>query len=132
MDTELTVQKAIHLRLGQRIGIFLFNWVLCGHHYEQRRHLVGLARHRYRPFSHRLKQGRLHLGRRTVDFVGEYEVGKDRSGIKAELGAIGGLVVNFGARHIGRQQVIHELDAAEVALEVFGQRLDGAGLCKAG
>ena len=125
-------QKAVHLRFGQRIGPFLLDRVLGGHDHEQRRQLVGRARHRDLALFHRLEQRRLHLGRGAVDLVGQHDVGEDRTGLETELG----LPVRPGDRprcpsHPRASRSGRELDAGEVRLEVLGQALDRPSLGQA-
>ena len=58
---------------------------------------------------HGLKQCALHLGRRTVNLVGQYEVGKHRAFLHMEALVL--LRINQCADNIGRKQVWGELDA---------------------
>ena len=46
---------------------------------------------------HRFQKGCLNLGRRTVNFIGQNDVGKDWVRIETERAAIVGLGVNLGA-----------------------------------
>ena len=59
-------------------------------------------------FLHRLEQRALHLGRCTVDLVGEQKVGEDWAAVRAEL--VGLLVEDLGTEDVGWQQVDRELD----------------------
>ena len=63
---------------------------------------------------HHFEQRRLGLGARTVDLVGEHDVGEDRPGV--ELEGAGLLVVDRDAGDVARQQVGRELDAGIRAL----------------
>jgi hypothetical protein len=83
---------------------------------------VPLAADRHLVLLHRLQEGRLGLGRRAVDLVGQNHVGKDRSRQEAELARAGRLIFlnYFGACDVRRHQVGRELDAVE--LEVQGIR----------
>ena len=85
---------------------------------------MGASGYGYLPFFHGLQQSGLYLGRRPVDLVGQHDVGEDRPPMRSEVLRAG--VVDLGADDVGRQQVRRELDAAEIAIKVFGQRLDGA------
>jgi hypothetical protein len=90
---------------------------------------VGVAQ-RHLALLHRLEQGRLHLGGRAVDLVGEQHVGEDGTPLGRELGAL--RVVDQGADEIGGQQVGRELDALELERQGARQRLDGERLGQAG
>ena len=112
-------EEAVHLRLGQRVGALLLDGVLGRHDHEERRQLVGRARHGDLPLLHGLEQRRLDLGRRAVDLVGQHDVGEDRPRLEDE--AFGRLLaeVHLRAGDVGRQQVGGELDPAEVRLQVL-------------
>ncbi len=81
---------------------------------------------------HRLQQGRLRLGRGAVDFIRENEIPKHRPGLELELVRRRFAEIDLRARDVAGQQVGRELDAAEFALQVFGQRLDRPRLGEAG
>ena len=79
-------------------------------------------------FLHGFQQGTLHLCRRTVDFVGKYEVGEHRAFLHVE-----GLVllrIDLCADYVCRQQVGGKLDAAVFRVDQLRERLDGKGLCQ--
>ena len=120
--------KAVHLRLGQRVGTFLFDGVLRSQHHKQCGQRVAVAGDGDLPFFHGFKQGRLHLGRGAVDFVGQDQVAKQRPGLKTDQVLAVHLVQHLGAGDVRWQQVRGELDTAHLRLQVPGQRLDGAGL----
>jgi hypothetical protein len=65
-------------------------------------------------FGHRLEQSRLHLGGGAVDLVGQDEVVKDGTALKAEAPVFG--AIDVGAGQVGRQQIGRELDAVIVSL----------------
>ena len=71
--------EAVELGLGQRIGPFLLDRVLGRQHEERVGQPVALAADGDLPLLHRLEQGRLGLGRRAVDLVGQDDVGEDRA-----------------------------------------------------
>ena len=71
---------------------------------------------------HGLQQGRLHLGRRTVDFIRQDEVRENRPEFNGKLFVF--LAVNQGSRQVGRQQVRRELNPAELRVDRIGQRID--------
>ncbi len=119
-------QEAIELRFGQRIGAFQLDGVLRRQHEERRLDLVLMAAHRARQLLHGFEQRRLRLGRRAVDFVGQQDVGKNRSGHEGPGAASGGGVLfdDVGAGDVGRHQVGRELDALEHQAERLRQRPD--------
>ena len=71
--------EPIQLRLRQRIGAVMFDWVLRRYHEERLRQLMRHALNSYMAFSHRFEQGRLRLRRSAIDLVGQHDVGKDRT-----------------------------------------------------
>ena len=81
-------------------------------------------------FLHRFEQGTLHLGRCTVDFVGQHEVGEYRTLLHLEVLSL--LRVDHRTDDIGRQKVGSELDAAVLRVNQLRQRLDGQRLCQSG
>ncbi len=94
---------------------------------------MGLARDRDLALFHGFEQGRLHLGRRAVDFVGEHQVGEDGAGAEIQRARAGAVLgQHFGAGDVRRQQVGRELDARKVAVQVLRQRLDRARLGEPG
>ncbi len=91
-------QKAVQLGFGQRVGTFLLNGILGGHHQEQ-----PVQRKRAHPdadlaFTHGLEKGRLHLGRRTVDFIRKHQVVEDGAALEFELP--GFRAVDFTAHNV--------------------------------
>ena len=44
-------------------------------------------------FFHRFQQGRLHLGRRAIDFIGQNDVGENRPRLKTKLAAAFGQAI---------------------------------------
>ena len=108
-------QEAVELRFGQRVGAFLLERVLRGQHEERRGQLVHRAAGADLPLLHRLEHGRLRLGRRAVDLVGQQHVGEDRPGQKAirPLPGFGIFLDHFGAGDVAGHQVGRELDALE-------------------
>ena len=78
IDVELE-HETIELRLGQRIGAFLFDWVLSGEDEERFGEAEGLFADGDLLFLHRFEQARSALCRRAIDFVGKNEIGEDRS-----------------------------------------------------
>jgi hypothetical protein len=83
---------------------------------------------------HRLQQGRLRLGRRAVDLVGQDDVAEDRAGHEDQMAAagVGILLDDVRPRDVGRHQVGRELDAGELEVQHLGQGVDDQGLGQAG
>ena len=79
---------------------------------------------------HGFEQGTLHLGRGTVDFIGENEVGKDGSLVYHELLVL--LAVYHRSDYVGGQEVGSKLDAVELGIHQFGQGTDGQRLGQTG
>ena len=126
-------QEAVELGLGQRIGAFLLDRVLGGHHEERLLEPVDVAADGDGVLLHGFEQGRLGLGRGPVDFVGQHDLGEDRPGLKLErAAAVGRFHHDVGADDVGRHQVGRELNAVEVKVERIGQRADEQRLAQAG
>ncbi len=119
-------QEAVALGLGQLVDALALDRVLRGQHQEGVGQRVGDTADGHLPLGHHLEQGRLHLGRRAVDLVGEHEVGEHRAELGVE-GVLAGLV-DPGADDVGRHQVGGELQAGERPADRRGQRLDGQRL----
>ena len=115
--------ETVHLCLGQRVGPLLLEGVLRGQHEEGLRQRVGLLADGYLALLHRFEQCRLHLGRRTVDLVGEDEVGEDWALADEEVLAL--LRIDQRTDQVGRQQVGGKLDTRELGVHGLGQRGDG-------
>ena len=122
--------EAVDLRLGQRVGAFLVDRVLGGHHEERLRQRVCLVADGDLPLLHGLEQGALHLGRGAVDLVGQNQVGEHRALPRGE--AAGLRVVNLRADDVGREHVRRELQPRELGVHAVGERLDGERLGEAG
>ena len=71
--------EAVELRFGQRVGAFLLDGVLRGHHQERLFQLVRGFADGDLAFLHGFEQGALHLGRGAVYFIRQDEVGENRS-----------------------------------------------------
>ena len=123
-------QEAVALGLGQRVHALGLDRVLRGEDEEGRGDGVARPADGHLPLGHDLEQGRLHLGWRAVDLVGEHEVGHDRTEFGVE--AFGPGSVDSGADDVGGHQVGGELQAGEAATDRLGQGLDGQGLGHAG
>ena len=126
-------QKAVELGFGQRIGAFLFQRILRRQHMERPRQVVALAGDRDVLFLHRLQQRRLRARAGAVDFVGHQQLGEDGALEEAERAAPAvAFLQHFRADDVGRHQIGRELDALPVETKDDAQRLDQAGLGKAG
>ena len=71
---------------------------------------MALTVYRDGPLLHRLEQGCLRLGGRSIDFVREHEIGKDGARPKRELLRPG---QQRDARDVRGHQIGRELDAHE-------------------
>ena len=70
---------------------------------------MRLAVHRDARPVHHFKQCRLGLGRRSIDLIGQNDIGENRALLEYEL--FDRLVVNRDAGHIARQEIAGELNA---------------------
>ena len=71
--------EAVELRRGEVVGTLLLDGVLRGEHEERHGHRMALAARGDLSLFHGLKHRCLGLGRGSVDFVGEDDVGEDRA-----------------------------------------------------
>ena len=122
-------EEAVALRLGQRVHALALDRVLRGEHDERVGHVVGDAADRDVALGHHLEQRRLHLRRRTVDLVGEHDVGEDRAELDVE--PLLRRAVDAGAHQVGRHEVGGELEAGERAADDRGHGLRGERLGEA-
>ena len=118
--------EAVDLRFSERVGAFLFDRILGGHHHERLIERVGRVADGHLLLLHRLEQGALHLGRRSVDLVRQHEVREDRALLGGELAAL--LVVDDGAGHVGWEQVRRKLNSLELRGDRLADRVDGQRL----
>ena len=118
--------EPVELGFGQRIGAFLLDGVLRGQHEERLRQPMQLAAGGNLMLLHGFQQSGLRFRRRSVDFVGEDDVGEDRPANEAHHSAAGGLIFldDLGAGDVRRHQVRRELDAAEAQAQCSRQRRD--------
>ena len=107
--------ETIDLRFGKRIRSFLFNRVLCSHYEKRFRKFIGRFADRHLTFLHGFEQRTLHLGRSTVDFVGQYEVREYRTLLDKKFFAF--LTVYHRPDHVGRQQVRCKLDTTVFSVD---------------
>ena len=100
-------EKAIELRLGQRIGSVVLGGILSGDNEEglgeRERPAVDCDLH----LIHSFEQGRLGFGRGAVDFIGQQNVRKNRA--LFELERLGVRVVDGDAQHVTGQHIAGEL-----------------------
>jgi hypothetical protein len=123
-------QEAVELGLGQRVGALVLDRVLGGHDQEGQRHGVARAADRHLALLHDLEQGRLDLGRRAVDLVGEQEVAEHGAELGVEAARVG--AIDARADEVGGHEVGRELDAAEAAAQHLRERAHGQRLGQAG
>jgi hypothetical protein len=84
-------------------------------------------------FLHRFEQCRLRLRSRAVDFVGEDEVGKDGSRMKAH--ALRAAIIRLdhhGSDDVARHQVWSELDAGVFQVQDSGKGPQQGGFAQPG
>ena len=126
--------EAVELCFGKRVGSFLLDGVLRRKNEEGGIELVGSAKHGDVAFLHGLKHGRLGLGGRTVDFVGEDDVRKDGAFYEFELAfsAVAVVLNDVGSGDVGGHQVGCELNAVEVEMEGLGNAGNEKGFSEAG
>ena len=123
-------QEAVELGLGERVGSLVLDRVLGGQHPERLGKDDRLVADGDLPLLHRLEKRALHLGRRSVDLVGQQDAGDDRAGADVERAGRG--PVDLGAGQVGGKKVGGELDSAEREVESLGRGAHGPGLGEAG
>ena len=122
--------KAIHLRLGQRIGSKEFHGILCRDDHKGLGQGIFLAVHRHLPFRHGLKKARLRLGGCAVDLVRQKDLVHDRALAIREFAGLH--VIDRGAHHVSGKRVRRELDPSEITLHGVGKRSGKRCLSHAG
>ena len=117
--------EAIELRFRQRIGAFLFNGILRCQSKKRIRQIVCVRPDSDMSFLHGFQQSSLGLWRRTIDFVGQQNVGEQRPLDKLEDSPASFRIIlqHVGARNVRRHQVGRKLNAAKGQLQNTG---DGA------
>ena len=83
VDDQLE-HEAVQLGLGQVVGALGLDRVLRGQHQERPLDLVAGPLDRDAVLLHDLQQGRVRLGRRAVDLVGQQQLGEDRARAESE------------------------------------------------
>ena len=119
--------ESIELRFGKGVGAFLFNRVLGREHEKRSRQGVGLTGDGHGTLLHRLEQCRLCFGRRSVDLIGEDDVGKQRSLHEFEVPCF---VENFRPHDIGWHEVGCKLNAVEAQAQGLSDGVDKQRLCE--
>ena len=71
------------------------------------------------------EQRALGFRRRPIDFIGQHQLGKDRSSLESELARFA--VIDRHAEHIGGQEVAGELHALERQSQGLGDRMREGG-----
>lgn len=123
-------KEAVEGRFGQRIGPLFFEGVHGRDHEKRRRKREGFARDGYPAFLHGLKKGRLHFRRGAVNFVGNDDVGEDRSFLYREFAGLG--AVRLGSDDVGRKEVRRELDSYRFQIEGLGEGFGHQSLSESG
>ncbi|PQM46867.1 hypothetical protein C1Y40_02955 [Mycobacterium talmoniae] len=123
-------REPVQLGLGQRVGALVLDRVVGRQHDERRWQPVGLAVDADLAFGHRLQQGRLGLRRGPVDFVGEQQVGEDRSAPELETARLH--VVDGRPQQVGGQQIRGELHPGEAEPQRRGEGPRDQGFAEPG
>ena len=120
--------KTVNLSFGQRIGSFLLDGVLRGHHQKRSRQFVRFLANGYLTFLHGFEQRALNLGRCTVYLVGQHEVGKNGAVFHQKFFA--SRAIDHGSDNVGRQQVGRELHTVVFCIDQLSQRLYRQRFCQ--
>ena len=78
-------QEPVSLSLGQWVDALGLHWILSGDDAERLAGREGSPGDGHLFLRHELEHCRLHLGRGTVDLVGQDEVDEDRAKLDVEL-----------------------------------------------
>src|SRR6185369_9783833 len=108
----------------------MLDGILSRQHHERPRQLISLLLDGYLSFGHGFQQGRLSLRGRAVDFVGQYDVGEDRSGFELERARP--LIEDFKTGDVRGQHVGCELNALKRTVEAARQRVPKRSLAYTG
>ena len=118
--------ETVELRFGERISPFLFNRILRGQNKKGQIEIIGPSPSRDPVFLHGLQQGRLRFRWSAVDFVGQHNIGKDRT-LQKPIVAMPCLLVFFqdiGARDVRWHEIRCKLDTVEAQVEHICQCAD--------
>src|ERR1700730_4567151 len=100
--------------------------ILCSDHQEWLWQRVRARVHRDLAFVHGLEQGRLRFGGGSVDFIGQQDVGENRSSLELKLLLDCG--VNRDSKDIRWQHVTGELDPLKATVDGPGHGLADSSL----
>ena len=114
-------EKAIELRLRQREGADLSEWILRGNHEEWRGQGIRGTVRRHTAFLHRFEECRLRFRCASVDLIREQDLRKDRAWMKYKGRFFS--VVNGGTEDISRQEITGELHPPELQPKGLRQSL---------
>ena len=106
-------KKAVELRFRKRVGSFHLQRILSRQDQERIDQRVGLSGNGDGPLLHCFQQRRLCLRRGPVDFVGQHDVGEERSLLQREFAAATAVDHDVGSGNVRRHQVGRELDSSE-------------------
>jgi hypothetical protein len=119
-------EEPVELRLGQRVGALVLDRVHGRRHQERGREGASQPVDRDLALLHRLEEGRLRLGRRPVDLVGEQHVREDGPGSELELAGLGVVDERSGdvaGHEIGRELHPRRLERHRVSEGADEERL---------
>ena len=125
--------KAVHLRLGQRVGTVLLNGVLGCQHEEGLIQLMAFTHNGNGMLLHRLEKCRLGFRRCTVNFVRQNDITENRTRLEGE-GGVSVLVLddNAGTRYVRRHQVGGELNTGKGQVKHATKRTHKTRFTKSG
>ena len=126
-------EKAIELRLGQRVGALLLNGILGCQDMERTRHVVAVAGHGDVVLLHCLQQCGLGARACAVDLVRHQELAENRAGNEAEASLPAGtLFEHLAAENVRRHQIGSKLDTARLEPKHNAHGLHQLGLGQPG
>ena len=105
---------------------FLLDRILCGQHEERPIEREADAADRHLVLLHGFEQRRLRLRRRAIDFVGQNDVGENRSANEPDRALPRRAIFfeHFRTQDVRRHQIRCELDAIELQVDRLGQLAD--------
>jgi len=125
--TDVQLQhEAVDLRFRKRVCAFLLDRVLRRQNEERLFEDVGCAADGDLLFLHRFEERGLDLGRSSIYFVRQDDVGEDRTFLHREFSV--GLIVDLRSHDIRRQKVRCKLDSTEGGIDRFSQSPHGERL----
>ena len=114
--------KPIKLGFGEFERAGLLDGILRRNDKEGSREREGLPPDGHLAFLHRFEHRALDLGGGPIDFIGEQEVGKNRPTVNPEIARL--LIDDFRAHDVGGQHIDRKLNALEIEVNGFGERVD--------